>query len=94
MHSADLIGSAPLYKVDFDWIVQIIKSPPPGLCTPFTFNETRIHITISQKMGLSPKILAVLIALGLVATGSIIFNVYFLATKDKALESIRDEVEA
>ena len=34
-----------------------------------------------------------LITLGVIATGSIVFNVYFLATKDKALELIRTEVE-
>ena len=45
--------------------------------------------TLSQIMGFSPKVLVALIALGLVATGSIIFNVYFLTTKDKA----RTEVE-
>ena len=44
----------------------------------------------SQIMGFSPKILVALIALGLLATGSIVFNVYLLATKDKAL---RTEVE-
>ena len=44
-------------------------------------------------MGFSPKILVALIALGLVATGSIVFNVYLLATRDKALtevESLKD----
>lgn len=42
----------------------------------------------SQIMGFSPKVLVALIALGLIATGSIVFNVYFLATKDKALEQV------
>ena len=40
-------------------------------------------------MGFSPKILVALIVLGLVATGSIVFNVYLLATKD----TFRTEVE-
>ena len=44
-------------------------------------------------MGFSPKILVALIVLGLVATGSIVFNVYFLATKDKALD-LKTEVES
>ena len=44
-------------------------------------------MTRTQIMGFSPKVLVALIALGLVATGSIVFNVYFLATKDKALET-------
>ena len=45
-------------------------------------------------MGFSPKILVALIVLGLVATGSIVFNVYLLATKDKTLELLKTEVES
>src|SRR5258708_17318057 len=44
-------------------------------------------------MGFSPKVLAVLIALGLVATGSIIFNVYLLATRYKALDPFWTELK-
>ena len=40
-------------------------------------------------MGFSPKVLVSLIALGLVAIGSIVFNVYLLATND----TLRTEVE-
>ena len=46
--------------------------------------------TIRPIMGFSPKVIVALFALGLVATGSIVFNVYFLTTKDKTL---RTEVE-
>ena len=47
----------------------------------------------SQNLEFSPKVLAALIASGLVAASSIVFIVYFLATKDNALEPLRTEVE-
>ena len=45
--------------------------------------------TAGRIMGFSPKILVALIALGVIAASSIVFNVYFLTTKD----TLKTEVE-
>ena len=69
MHSLDLIGSASVLRVDFDWIAQIItltQAPALDYIRFFT-QETGTQMTqaSSQIMGFSPKVLVALIALGL-----------------------------